>query len=259
MAGFVCVYYGNTGSSWLLDGLATSDQVLVPGFEPVETWAWEAPVAERVEWIRTALSPPSDRDGPMYDAWVDSLRASPQVESAPEDRSFSVVGFKVGDMAISETDAVADVLVETRARVVFLTRSNRIKHALSLYRYHEEDKSQFELRGERPASKVNLKRFNHWVEESMRLHGEAVRVREIMVSRLGQERVMDVAYEEFITEEGKRHTLNRLCRFLEIDPVDNARSFFVKATSDDLASAVVNYRTLRLRYRLSPLRGDFSD
>lgn len=260
MAGFVCIYYGNTGSSWLLDALAASPQVLVPGFEPVEGWAWDAPHDERVEWVRTALDAPPERQGARYDTWVEALRASPQVDVVPNKPGFERVGFKMNDLAVFATEATVDALADSGAKAIVLTRENRIKHALSLYRYHEEGKSQFgENKGERPPSKVGVRAFDRWVKESQRLHGEALRVRAALVDRLGPEKVTDLAYEEFSSEEGKQGTIDRLAAFLGIEPIELTEGRFKKATSDDLRSAIVNYDTLRLRYALSPLRSYFRD
>jgi hypothetical protein len=259
MGGFVCIYYGNTGSSWLLNTLGTSPQVIVPGFEPVEGWAWKAPREERVEWVRTALNPPVERSGPTYDAWVEELRASPQVRKLGNKPTFEQVGFKMNDLAVFALEPLADVLKEAKAKVIVLARDNRIKHALSLYRYHEEDKSQFGGKGVRPPSKVDLKTFDKWVEESFRLHTRLMEAREALIDLLGPQHVADLSYEEFASEEGKRQVIDRLTDFLGIEPLELAEGPFTKATPDDLRSAVVNYRTLRLRYLFTPMRRYFRE
>ena len=263
MAGFVCIYYGNTGSSWLIQALGASPQVLVPGFEPVESWAWDAPSSERVEWLRTALIPPIERDGPIYDTWVEALQASPQVEDVSQKAGWEQVGLKMNDLAAFETEAVADVLYTAKAKAIILTRKNRIKHALSLYRYHEEGKSQFGRNGTqeglRPSSRVKMRAFDRWVKESQRLHNEVLRVRQTLAERLGPDQMTDLSYEEFISDEGKRHTLSRLADFLGIEPIELVEGRFTKATSDNLRSAVVNYDLLRLRYSLTPLSHFFED
>jgi hypothetical protein len=263
MAGFVCIYYGNTGSSWLIEALGASSQVLVPGFEPVEGWAWDAPEDERVEWLGMALSPPSDRHGSVYDVWVEALRASPQVGEVLNQTNWKQVGLKMNDLAVFETEAVADVLASLDAKAIILTRENRIKHALSLYSYHEEGKSQFghdgRREGLRPSTKIKMRAFDRWVKESQRLHREALRVRRTLGDRLRSSQITDLSYEEFITEEGKRHTLDRLSNFLGIEPIPLADGGLKKATSNDLRSAVANYNTLKLRYSLTSMRGFFED
>ena len=111
MAGLVCIYYGNTGSTWLIQLLGASPQVLIPGFERIEGWAWDAPAGERVDWLRTALMPPANRDGDTYDVWVTVLQASPQVMEALNSKpNFEHVGFKMNGLAVLFTRDVADVL-----------------------------------------------------------------------------------------------------------------------------------------------------
>ena len=255
MAGLVCIYYGNTGSTWLIRLLGASPQVLVPGFEPIEGWAWDAPAGERVDWLRTALMPSANRDGDAYDVWVTALQASPQVMEVPNSKpNFEHVGFKMNGLAVLFTRGVADVLQETKAKAIILTRENRIKHALSVYCYHEEKKSQFGGAGVKPPSRVRLRAFHRWVKESQRFHTDLLRVRESLVDILGSDQVAFLSYEEFTAEEGKRRTLDRLCGFLGVEPIKLVEGPFTKATSDDLRSAVVNYYLLRLRYSLTPLR-----
>lgn len=259
MSGFVCIYYGNTGSSWLLNTLGTSPQIMVPGFEPVEGWAWKAPIEERVEWMSTALNPPPERSGPVFEKWIAALRESPQVKELSDKPTFEQVGFKMNDLAVFAIDAVVDVLEGAEARAIVLSRENRIKHALSLYRYHEESKSQFGGKGYRPPSKVDLKLFDKWVQESVRLHTRSLDAKEKLLDRLRPDRVAELSYEEFTTEEGKRRTIDRLTDFLGVEPMELKEGPFVKATPDDLRSAVVNYNILRLRYLLTPMRTYFAE
>ena len=98
-----------------------------PGFEPIEGWAWDAPAGERVDWLRTALMPSANRDGDAYDVWVTALQASPQVMEVPNSKpNFEHVGFKMNGLAVLFTRGVADVLQETKAKAIILTRENRI-------------------------------------------------------------------------------------------------------------------------------------
>jgi len=259
MAGFVCIYYGNTGSSWLVAALGSSPRVLVPGFEPLESWAWKAPAEERLDWLRTALRPPAERSGPDFDGWKEKLRASPQVGDELDKTTFEIVGFKMNDLAMSFTGEVARAVADSGARVIFLTRRNRIKHALSLYRYHEEEKSQFGGDGINRPTKLHLRKFAKWVDESQRLHSEATRIRSELSKWADEDLISDVAYEEFLDDDGKMETLERLCSFLGIPTVDPAQGRFGKATPDSLRSAVINYNRLWLRYRSSEFAEHFDD
>jgi len=94
---------------------------------------------------------------------------------------------------------------------------------------------------------------------SQRLHSELLRVRQTLAEQLGPDQITDLSYEEFISDEGKRHTLRRLSNFLGIEPIELVEGKFTKATSDDLRSAVVNYNTLKLRYSHTPLSRFFED
>ena len=127
----------------------------------------------------------------------------------------------------------------------------------------EEGKSQFGHDGRleelRPSTKIKMRAFDRWVKESQRLHREALRVRRTLGERLGPDQMTDLSYEEFISDEGKRHTLGRLSNFLGIEPIPLADGGLKKATSNDLRSAVANYNTLKLRYSLTSMRGFFED
>jgi hypothetical protein len=250
MAGFVCIYYGNTGSSWLLDALAGSPSICVPGFEPIEQWAWNVPAQERLSWLETTLTPPDDRTGDTYQAWLRAVKASPQVEHDPDNLSFLHIGLKMTDLAVTDTAALIDVFDRTGAKVIHLIRTNRLKHALSLYRYHDEDKSQFHGKDHYEPTKVDFSLFRSWLAESERLHGQALDVRQECLGRLGEQRVFLLSYEEFSDEEGKRHTLDRLAEFLDV-PSDFADGRYNKATPDSLCDAIANYRAFHLRYRFT--------
>jgi hypothetical protein len=251
VAGFVCLYYGNTGSSWLLSALASSREVFMTGFESVERWAWDVPVEERLAWLETAMTPPEDRTGSEFEYWFESLRASPQVKQEPMNPNFTYTCLKMADLPVEDTDGVIDVIDGTGAKAIHLVRNNRLKHALSLYRYHDEQKSQFHGKDEYPPTKVNFVKFEKWLEESARLHEQAMGVREECMERLGPERVFPLAYEEFLDEPAKNDVLDRLAAFFDI-PAEFAEGKFTKATPDSLREAISNYKTFRLRYRFTP-------
>ncbi|MFO7547442.1 MAG: hypothetical protein R6X29_01035 [Acidimicrobiia bacterium] len=257
MAGFVCLYYGNTGSSWLVETLSTSPEVLVTGFEPVEQWAWDAPAGDKLAWMREALTPPVGQSDEAFEAWGERLAASPQFDSTFGKHGISLTGFKMTWGAVDDPEGIIRVIDETGSKAISLVRENRVKHALSLYRYHEEQKSQFEQKGVRPPSRVPYEVMVRWLEESSRLHEEALGFAERCESVLGPGRVARVAYEEFVTSEGKEATIRRLAGFLGIDQEGIRRSRFEKATPDDLREALDNYLEMRLRFALTPHRRDF--
>jgi len=250
---FVVVYYGNTGSSWLVETLSTSEDVLVPAFEPLELWAWDAPDAEKMAWIRGAFTPPEPRTPAAMQRWFEEMSSSPQFKGVKGREQFRIVGFKMTEGTLTDQAALLRLLDELGTRVITLHRSNRLKHALSLYRYHEENKSQFDGKGLRPPSKLDLARFDGWVHESTRLHDRLVAFRLMVDDLLGTGRGLELSYEEFVTAEGKQATIERVGEFLGLDVGVMKQSRFEKATPDDLAKAVVNYRALRRRYRSTDL------
>ena len=256
---FAVVYYGNTGSSWLLETLGTAPGVVIPAFEPLESWAWAVDSQVKLGWLRNAFSPPEEREGEGFERWVEGLAQSPQFEQLPT-KSFSTVGLKMTWNAIPDTAGLLDCLLELGTKLVFLDRNNRIKHALSLYRYHEETKSQFGGgAGVRPPSKVKLRRFDYWVEESIRLHDELNEFRSQAGAVLPADASTTVAYEDFVTPAGKAAVLEHLAGFLDFDLNQIAHSGFQKATPDDLQSALLNYQQVFRRYRRTPLAVYFED
>ena len=247
MAGFVCIYYGNTGSSWLLHALGSSPSVWVPGFEPIEGWAWDIDPSERVAWLENMLTLP-DRDA--FGSWAERVAESPQVTKIPAVYDFTHTGIKLNDLAATHTDGVIEVLDRTGAKVIHLTRANRLKHALSMYRYHDEQKSQFHGKESYEATTVHFGRFKDWIRESERLHSQGVAIGERCVERLGAEQVFPLTYEEFVTLEGKEAVLSRLASFLGIRP-HFGDGQYAKATPDTLRSAIANYGMFSIRMRLA--------
>ncbi len=248
MRSFLLVFYGNTGSSWLIQTIGSPRRVYIPAFEPLEKWAWEVTEAERLDWMRVVFSPPDDRTGAEYDAWLEEVRKNPHF-GTPKNPGFSVVGFKMHSHTIDDHTALLKTLLDLNSQVILLQRTNRIKHALSLYRYHEEGKSQFDKSGVRPPSHLDLEVFHRWVKESVALHKQSEAFWTEALDILGPEALARANYEEFIDEAGKVETMERLAAFLDIDGLSYTASIFKKATPDSLAAAVVNYEALAERYR----------
>ncbi|MDH3539688.1 MAG: hypothetical protein OEP52_06825 [Acidimicrobiia bacterium] len=247
MRSFLLVFYGNTGSSWLIQTIGSPRTVYIPAFEPLEKWAWEVTEAERLEWMRTVFSPPDDRSGAEYRAWLENVGQNPHF-GAPKNPAFSVVGFKMHSHTIDDHAALLKTLRDLDSKVIVLQRTNRIKHALSLYRYHEEGKSQFDKSGVRPPSELDLEVFHRWVKESVALHRQSKAFWKEAVALLGRDALERVNYEAFIDEAGKVETMERLADFLGIDGLSYTASVFKKATPDSLEAAVVNFDELAARY-----------
>ncbi|MDH5616573.1 MAG: hypothetical protein OEY62_08545, partial [Acidimicrobiia bacterium] len=103
---FVVVYYGNTGSSWLVETLSTSEDVLVPAFEPLELWAWDAPDAEKMAWIRGAFTPPEPRTPEAMQRWFEEMSSSPQFKGVKGREQFRIVGFKMTEGTLTDQAAL---------------------------------------------------------------------------------------------------------------------------------------------------------
>jgi hypothetical protein len=247
MRSFLLVFYGNTGSSWLIQTIGSPASVYIPGFEPLEKWAWETTDAERIDWMRAIFSPPDDRHGDGYATWLEDVGRNPNFQ-VPRNPEFSVAGFKMHSHTIDDHAALLKTLLDLESQVIVLKRTNRIKHALSLYRYHEEGKSQFDKSGVRPPSEVDLQVFDRWVRESVALHRQSETFWQEAVDMLGEQALARVDYEEFIDEAGKADTMARLATFLDIDGLSYASSPFKKATPDSLEAAVINYDALVEQY-----------
>lgn len=252
---FVCVYYGNTGSSWLLHTLQSVPDVWEPGFEPLERHHWRAPDDAKLAWLRTAFRPQPTDPGQQR-SWMEQLQASPQVVDPPPD-DYEHVGLKVTLDALHRPRRFIDVFQDVGTRVIILGRLNRLKHALSLYRHHEEDKSQFRFKGELPPTEIDWQRFDKWLATSARAHGESAKFRDECTSALGIDRVLDLVYEDFVDDIGKQRTIARVGGFLKVvtRQVEPSR-YYKKATADRLEQSVVNYDEMVSRYGDGPLAAD---
>jgi hypothetical protein len=245
---FLLVFYGNTGSSWLIQTLGNIAGVFVPGFEPLDEWAWDTDDAERLSWLQTVLSPPVDRAGRDYESWLAALHAHPHFRD-PRDPSFTHVGFKMRSHSIRDRMAVLTAVSDMNARLVVLERRNRIKHALSLYRYHEEEKSQFDKSGVRPPSDLDLEVFHRWVTASVDLQRQSDIFWAKAKQVLPNETSTRLHYEDFLNEAGKAATMERLTGFLGIEAPSYTPSGLEKATSDSLPESIVNFDAIVDRYQ----------
>lgn len=252
---FACVYYGNTGSSWLLHTLQAAPDVWVPGFEPLERHHWRASDDTKLAWLRAAFAmPPEDPDDRKL--WLELLQTSPQVVD-PAPSTYAHVGFKVTLDALHRPSRFIEAFRDCGTRVIVLSRLNRLKHALSLYRHHEEDKSQFQFAGELPATEIDWPRFDKWLDRSHKAHAESTLFRQDCISALGSDRVLSLVYEDFVDNVGKDRTIERVGRFLDIptDGLERSR-YYKKATPNELHRSVVNYREMVERFKDGPRAAD---
>jgi ABC-2 type transport system permease protein len=168
-----------------------------PAFEPIEDWAWDVPAQERTRVARDAACRRlRTGSGPEYRDWLEAVRRSPQVDEDPRDDRFVHTGLKMNDLAINHFDEVIGVVERAGAKVIHLSRHNRLKHALSMYRYHDEEKSQFHMRDEYAPTRVRFRRFNKWLLESpsttppSRARRSCHRVAELLAYRRGLIRLL---------------------------------------------------------------------
>jgi hypothetical protein len=240
--GFICLFYGGTGSSWLLNTLGTSPEVVIPAYEPLEWMHWDADDATKQAWVDVALDVPDYADERAVASWKAELRASPQfVDFDP--KPFRVSGFKMTPEAVSDVDSLLSTVDARDGKLLAIGRRDRVKHALSLYRAHEEDKHQFHGQGLLPPTRVKRRLFSKWLRYSRRVHNALTAFTEVG-RRLGPGQQLTIDYEDFVTDGGKTVTIDRVARFLGVDPGSMRWSTYRKATPDDLATAVENYAEL---------------
>lgn len=242
--GFVCLYYGGTGSSWLLNTIETSPFLLIPAYEPLEWMHWPASDEAKLAWIDAALDVPDSADPDAVAAWKLRLRTSPQfVEFDP--KPFRVVGFKMSPEAVGDIDGLLDVLSKRGGKLLAIGRDDRVRHALSLYRAHEEDKHQFQGAGLLPPTKLKKRVFLKWLEHSVQVAADMENIVARAVQALPPGDVLRIVYEDFVSDEGKVRTVERVAHFLGVPSAGMRQSGYRKATPDDLEAAVANYDAMR--------------
>lgn len=238
MRSFAVIFYGGSGSSWLVHTLSSAPEVVIPAYEPLESWHWDASDAEKLAWLDAAFSPPAERD-----AWVTALSRSPQFQGL-RDGEFSVVGLKMTPEAISDHASLLDLFARHGTTLVFLSRANRVKHALSLYRMHEEQRDQFNPDRAAEPTRLRMRKFDHWLARAEAWHELQEAFRDKAGRRLAPSSLVDLTYESFTGEEGKDHVVAWLSTVLGLRSGTITHSRYRKATPDRISDAVVNYRRL---------------
>ncbi len=265
---FIVVFYNHTGSSWLIEKIGSSPSVFIPAFEPLERWAWKTTPENKIAWLRSAFGGPAGSDELALDEWLKELAQAPQFEKGREKRTrylkkhrpdFGYVGFKMSSAALHNPPEVLESLPALGTKLIFLQRANRVKHALSLYRSNVEGKNQFERKGERPPSQVDMEQFDFWLYKARIMHETSEELRANAEAVFARDSLMTLNYEDFVTDHGKDRTIKRLTAFLEIDQLQLGASTFQKATPDKIKDAVVNYNELADHLKRSKYSRDLSD
>lgn len=256
---FIVVFYNHTGSSWLIETIGSSPSVFIPAYEPLEKGVWKTAPKDKIPWLSNAFGGPAGSGEKALDEWLDGLAEAPQFEQNREKRTiflkesrpnFRSVGFKVGTAAVRNPPEILECLHELGTKIVLLQRADRAKHALSLYRSNVEKKDQFQRKGEQPPSEVDLEQFDFWLYKARVMHQTSEDLQAQAKALFARKSLMTLNYEDFVTDQGKDRTIERLTRFLEIDAPQLGASKFQKATPDRIKDAVVNYDELaaHLRY-----------
>jgi hypothetical protein len=265
---FIVVFYNHTGSSWLIETIGSSPSVFIPAFEPLERWAWKTAPENKIAWLRSAFGGPTGSDELALDQWLKELAQAPQFEEGREKRTrylkkhrpnFRSVGFKMSSAALHNPPEVLESLPGLGTKLILLQRANRVKHALSLYRSNVEKKSQFEYKGERPPSQVDMEQFDFWLYKARIMHETSEKLRANAEVVFARDSLMTLNYEDFVTNREKGRTIKRLTAFLEIDQPQLGASKFQKATPDKIKDAVVNYYELAHHLKRSKYSRDLSD
>ena len=265
---FIVVFYNHTGSSWLMETIGSSPSVFIPAFEPLERWAWKTTPENKIAWLRNAFGGPAGPDEKSLDEWLERLAQAPPFEQVQDKRTrylkrhrpnFRSVGFKMSSAALHNPPDVLESLPELGTKLILLQRANRVKHALSLYRSNVEKKSQFERKGERPPSQVDMEQFDFWLYKARVMHETFEELRANAEAVFARDSLMTLNYEDFVSNREKRRTIERLTAFLEIDQPQLGASKFQKATPDKIKNAVVNYSELAHHLKRSEYSQDLSD
>lgn len=254
---FLGIYYGGTGSSWLLNTLASSPRIMIAGYEPLEWMHWKVDEATRLAWVRIAWNPPERPDRVAMAAWYEELATNPQYVDTDKP-NLEGVGFKMSAPAIENHRELLRIADESESIVLAMVRRNRVKHALSLYRAHEEDKHQFHDQGLMEPSTIAPRTFRKWLRQSSADHEAAMTFVAKARSALGADRVVEIAYEDFVDDAGKASTVASLADVFGLDAATLSYSKYRKSTPDSLSDAITNYEQLARQFRSSKYRDDFS-
>lgn len=160
--------------------------------------------------------------------------------------------------AVSDVDSLLSTVDARDGKLLAIGRRDRVKHGLSLYRAHEEDKHQFHREGLLPPTRLKRRSFSKWLRHSRDVHNALTAFMEAG-RRLGPGRQLTIDYEDFVTDEGKTATIDLVAGFLGVDPGSMQWSTYRKATPDELAIAVENHDELERWLRRRRLKRILAD
>jgi LPS sulfotransferase NodH len=224
---FVILFMGRSGSTYLVDALASHPEVRVQ---------WEGLLGKK-------------------DADAQHQRARKFFTQSPHGVC-PAVGFKTKLSRVKDRDGFAKLLGEMRARIILLQRRNIVKHVVSWInseRIHDST-GYWNLWNEEnrlPLATIDVAKFDRrleQVEKGKRALESYAENMELLTLWL--------YYEDLLVD--RRATLERVFSFLEVrfEPVQGGS---IKNTSDDLREAVSNFDELRSHYIGTPYEQMFDE
>lgn len=230
---FVIVFEGRSGSTFLVEALDSHPDVVAK--------------KEAFAAIR------KDITAGKYDRREQALWLREFFASEPDARA---LGFKVKYKDIVEPEETAKVLRDCGAKVIRLTRMNRIKLVVSLMngrRLHDEtgDWNRYDGKGQAPPLLAPLDEFDANLRKVDRREEALIQY----VSDLSLD-TLELFYEDILQDSDD--VFRRVCSFLGV-PFRELTSNTRKNTTDNLEDALVNFEELRAHYAGTPYEAMFGE
>ena len=230
---FVIVFEGRSGSTFLVEALDSHPDVVAK--------------KEAFAAIR------KDITAGKYDRREQALWLREFFASEPDVRA---LGFKVKYKDIVEPEETAKVLRDCGAKIIRLTRMNRIKLVVSLMngrRLHDEtgDWNRYDGKGQAPPLLAPLDEFDANLRKVDRRKEALVQY----VAGLSLE-TLELYYEDIL--QNADDAFGRVCDFLGVKR-QSLRANTRKNTPDNLSDALANYEELRAHYVGTPYEAMFAE
>jgi LPS sulfotransferase NodH len=224
--GFMLFFQGRSGSTYLIEALASHPEIYARG------------------------------EGVLGGGAGQQLRRARKFLTQLYPERYHAVGFKTKFKDVQDPERLAKLLREVEAHIILLQRRNSIKHVVSFYnslRIYEAtgDWNLYNKEDRLPPVTIDMVRFASWLEA---LEDEKRKL-ETYVKNLGLP-TLSLWYEDLIVDQPA--TLESVFSFLGVQfkPVQGA---CIKNTSDDLRKAVSNFDELRARYIGTPYEWMFDE